>query len=242
MPKPKKSEFIIPIEGNNVTMMSLKFFLLGCLIFLLPFYLIWPMNFPKFSIPNLVIGGLILGGSMVIHEFLHGLGWVLMSDAKWKNLNFGVKQGGLVLFAHSSFPMKMSANRFAMALPGVVQGILPALAGLIIGSTGLVIYGVVMIAGAGGDFTIILKSRDIPADKYIQDHPDDLGFELIHDPEIVEELRDQVREKTKDNNPIKYIGKGLLATVVIGAMPLVGYLVGTLLGTLIGKILLLFGI
>ena len=60
-------------------------------------------------------------------------------------------------------------------MPGLVLGILPATAGLLLGSGGLLVFGIVFTAAAGGDFLILWMIRNVPSNSLVEDHPTRAG-------------------------------------------------------------------
>lgn len=114
--------------------------------------------------------------SIVVHELLHGLGYWL-GGAKWSEVKFGVKQ--LTPYAHCQVPLKVWPYRFAVALPGLVLGVAPAVIALFTGSWLLMAYGTLMTASAAGDMLILWLLRDVPPTALVQDHPSKVGSEVL---------------------------------------------------------------
>jgi hypothetical protein len=75
--------------------------------------------------------------------------------------------------------MAAGAYRFGAAVPGVVLGVLPALAGLATGGGALFLFGLLFTLAAGGDALILWLLRDVPAARLVSDHPTRAGC-LVH--------------------------------------------------------------
>jgi hypothetical protein len=156
--------------------------LLGALLVLLPFWLLWggvallagvPIIFsPWFIIPAFVL-------SIIIHEALHGVGWVLASRLPWSAISFGFKD--FTPYAHCNQPMQARAYRIGTLFPVLVLGLLPALTGLALGSGALIIWAALMVFVAGGDLSIIWMLRRVPGRTLVRDHPSRAGCEVVED-------------------------------------------------------------
>ncbi|MGM9929266.1 MAG: DUF3267 domain-containing protein [Bacillus sp. (in: firmicutes)] len=119
-----------------------------------------------------VIGCLV---GLVIHEFVHALGFVYVGKAKWSDIKFGIIWKYLAPYAHCKIPITIGAYRVALLLPVIVTGIVPLIIGLAIGSGWLTAAGVVLTVGGIGDWAIFRKIRPFPADSLLQDHPSEIG-------------------------------------------------------------------
>jgi len=60
-------------------------------------------------------------------------------------------------------------------------GLVPWGISLVIGHGPLHIFGVIFIAVASGDAIVLWLLRDVPADAWVQDHPDRVGGILVED-------------------------------------------------------------
>jgi hypothetical protein len=116
--------------------------------------------------------------SIVVHELLHGLGYWLGGVPRGA-VRFGFQWKALLPYAHCTVPMKASAYRFAVALPGLVLGLLPAALGILLGSDMLALYGAAMLAGAAGDIMTLALLLPLKTDTRIQDHPNKPGFQIL---------------------------------------------------------------
>ena len=127
------------------------------------------------SWPQITLFILALLVSIIIHELLHGLGYAL-GGAAWSQIQFGVRK--LSPYAHCSVPIKRNSYRLAVALPGIILGLLPALVGIVGGSISLLLFGTFMTVSAAGDGLVLWLLRDAPKDALIFDHPTKVGCEL----------------------------------------------------------------
>lgn len=118
--------------------------------------------------------GLFVAG-ILVHELLHGLGWMLFGGVARADIQLGVKWKLLTPYAHTSARVAVWPYRWAVLLPGLVLGVLPALAGIATGSVLLLGFGVWFTLTAGGDFLVLWLLRDVPADAEVADHPTKAG-------------------------------------------------------------------
>ncbi|TQE90561.1 MAG: DUF3267 domain-containing protein [Spiribacter salinus] len=123
--------------------------------------------------PGVLIGCFV--GGILVHEALHGLGWVVAGQRSWERVSFGFQVKSLTPYAHIEGPMQAWAYRIGAALPGVVLGLVPWVLSIALGHTSMHIFGIVFTAVAAGDAMILWTLRDVPATHYVQDHPHRVG-------------------------------------------------------------------
>ncbi len=115
--------------------------------------------------------------SIVVHELLHGLGFVLLGRVSRREIKFGVKWG--VAYAHCKVPLSARAYRATTALPGLVLGLVPGLLGLAEGNAWLTMYGAIMSVAALGDVLILWLLRSVPGEARVLDHPSAPGCQVL---------------------------------------------------------------
>jgi hypothetical protein len=115
---------------------------------------------------------------IVVHEALHGVGF-LAAGVPRSSLKFGVQARTLTPYATCAVPLAVRRYRFAAALPALVLGVLPMLAGWITGVAELAMFAFWMLAFAGGDLLILWLIRDLPPETRVIDHPDRAGCRIV---------------------------------------------------------------
>ena len=155
-------------------------------IVLLPLSIV--LLFAMLGISNLVIGlsskgsffeiaslvpTLILG--VIIHEAIHGFTWMKLGNISFDQIKYGVNWKALMPYAHSKVPMRKDAYVIGAALPGIFLGVLPFIAGLVLGSDWITWFGIIFTVAAAGDMWVIWSVRNVPNDGMIQDHPSRAG-------------------------------------------------------------------
>lgn len=177
------------MEKQDVTISALAANVYGTLFGLAPagmllliFYYVWQGR-PVLAPPDGfgLLHTLLLGGvGIVAHELLHGLGWRYLAGVPWDQIHFGVQWKVLTPYAHSSARMPLNPYRWAIFLPGLVLGLIPAILGIITGSVLLLGFGAFFTATAGGDFLILWMLREVPAGAQVEDHPTLVGATVYY--------------------------------------------------------------
>lgn len=145
------------------------------------------------AMPDSLVGALALGGaavlwtaagvavylaSAVVHEALHAVAMGVLAGVPWREVHFGVQWTRGYAYVHADRPMTVHAYRGVLVLPGLVQGVLPIAAGLVLGLGWLTVYGVVLLASAAGDLAVIGALRGEAGGRLVRDHPAKLGCQL----------------------------------------------------------------
>jgi Putative zincin peptidase len=115
---------------------------------------------------------------LFVHEGLHGLGF-LLGGARSSEVKFGIAWSKLMLYTSCRVPLSARAYRVAVALPGVVLGLLPALVGLALGWWTWTLFGIFMIGPAAGDAAVLWAIRAVPGKTRVVDHPTEVGCQVL---------------------------------------------------------------
>jgi hypothetical protein len=147
-------------------------------------------------LPTIVFG-------ILMHEGLHWLGYVGCAQLPRKTVRFGFKLRSFAAYVHADSPVRISAYRCLVALPGVILGVVPVFVGIGWESASITLYGFLMLVGASGDFAILWKIRHVPPESYVLDHPYRAGcWVLVERPE--ENSRSSHSEKRDAGTPAGY--------------------------------------
>jgi hypothetical protein len=120
----------------------------------------------------------LLAAGIIVHEGLHGLGFLLGGAAR-SEVKFGIAWSKLMPYANCRAPMSARAYRVALALPGVGLGLLPAGVGLTLGWWEWTLFGTLMLGPAGGDAAVLWAIRRVPAKARVIDHPTEVGCRVL---------------------------------------------------------------
>ena len=121
----------------------------------------------------------LLIAGIVLHELLHAVGWIYFGRIRLQDVRFGVQWKTLTPYAHCTVPIRASAYRAGTLLPGLLLGLIPGLAGVLLGSFFLVVLGFIFTFAAGGDFLILWLLRSVPPDTLVEDHPTKVGCYVL---------------------------------------------------------------
>lgn len=169
---------ISPSQANNIALLILP---LSFALFGGAFWLRWRDElFHQLSqAPALLWVLFVFVLAILIHEGLHALGFLVVGQAPRTAVKFGFSWKMMAPYAHCHAPLTITAYRFSVALPGLLLGVLPAIASVIAGSLWWTIFGIMMIIAAGGDLAVLLAVRNVPSGTHVLDHPTAAGCQVL---------------------------------------------------------------
>lgn len=118
---------------------------------------------------------------IVVHEGFHVVGMLAFGRVPWKSISFGHRLSDGIVYVHSDESMSARAYRGVLVLPGIMTGLVPAVAGIVIGSFWITFYGWVMLVSAVGDLAVLHLMRGLPPGTRVQDHPSDVGLLILRE-------------------------------------------------------------
>lgn len=180
-----KTELSMTAAEANVR--ALVFIVPIVLIYAAAYWLIWPEQFSTQNLgelvrvhrdlllisPLLMLVVFILGA--VVHELLHGLTWAVFCKNGLKSIKYGVYWKMLTPYCHCKEVLPLRHYMIGGMMPGLVMGLLPALAGIAMGHFLLFLFGLFFSMAAAGDLLILWMLRRQQASDLVQDHPDKIG-------------------------------------------------------------------
>ena len=125
----------------------------------------------------LLITAVILG--VVIHEFIHGISWVIFGRKPFSTVKFGFQWKTFTPYAHLAEPVEVNAYRLGAFLPGFLLGILTFILSLMLGSGDLFWFSLIHTSAAGGDWLILWLIRHVKAGRLVEDHPTHAGCYVL---------------------------------------------------------------
>lgn len=84
-----------------------------------------------------------------------------------------------MFYAHLKEPVAVRIYRIGAVMPGLLLGILPALAGALTGNVPVLLFGMLFVVGAGGDFLVLWLIRGVAPDAQVEDHPSKVGCYVL---------------------------------------------------------------
>ena len=95
-----------------------------------------------------------LVGLVVVHEWIHGIVWGRFAAHKFKSIEFGFLKETLTAYFTCSEPLRKWQYVIGTLMPSILLGVIPAVVGVLANSLLLLLIGLMMIMGGGGDLTI----------------------------------------------------------------------------------------
>ncbi len=168
----------LSLSMERVNLLAVPVALAPLLVTILPFILLW-------GGPALLAGGkalvrlyvLIPGllAGILLHEGIHGLSWAFFGRKSLRTIRYGIQWKTLTPYAHCTEPMPARAYRRGAAMPALLLGAIPAAFGLATGNGAWLLYGMLFLVAATGDFIILWILRGVPGDAFVEDHPSRAG-------------------------------------------------------------------
>lgn len=172
----EKQEIISVVKANIMAFVTAGPFVIACM-------LIWIFVMRRqegmFDIRDLIWAWILCLACILIHELLHGVGWVFWTQRGWKSIYLGVMWETLTPYCHCKEPLKPRQYLVGGLFPFFILGIGIFLVSLLTGNGMLFLLSLINILSAGGDTTIAcmeLKYLKKNENCYILDHPTDCGF------------------------------------------------------------------
>ncbi len=125
----------------------------------------------------LLIAAILLG--VVIHELIHGLGWVIFGRKPFSAIKFGFQWKTFTPYAHLKEPVEVNVYRLGAFLPWFILGILTYFLSLILGSGDLFWFSLIHRSAAGGDWLILWLIRSVKTGMQVEDHPTNAGCYVL---------------------------------------------------------------
>jgi hypothetical protein len=179
MPPSDAKELVI--EHKKLSLFALALLFLQLMFMFGPFVLIWGWVSTLTGF-QLLLKHLIfwLVPIVILHEGLHGLVWALSVKRGFKNISFGFNRELLSPYTHCKIPMQKWQYIAGGLAPLVVTGIIPSIIAFIIGNPYWFCLGMFCIWSSAGDMISCYYLLKIPNNWKVQDHPEKLGFFIIH--------------------------------------------------------------
>ena len=176
-----EDQMVLGVSLCKENLYSLSFLMAwfsAAIIVLLGALLPWEIEL-RFTFEDLLILSGCIALSYVLHEALHGLAAMMWGKIPIQSLHFGFNRRFVALYCHADRPMPVSAYRMFAILPMIV---ITPVAGLILWwdpATWSVLLFSVVFCGCAGDVLVFFRLRGVESDKWIQDHPSEVGLYVL---------------------------------------------------------------
>ena len=116
---------------------------------------------------------------IVFHEAVHGITWACFAKSHFKSISFGIMAEMCTPYCTCSEPLKKRQYITGCLMPLFVVGYIPSIIAALTSQYWLLLVGLIMIMGAGGDIIITFRMLRYKTDKnevVVYDHPTKCGF------------------------------------------------------------------
>ena len=136
----------------------------------------WNTTLSLGTLPR-ALGVFVVG--ILLHEVIHGLSWMVFGKKPRSAIAYGFQIKTFTPYAHCVEPMDVRAYRLGAAMPGLLLGVLPWLAGVVTGNGPVLIFGFIFTLAALGDAMILWLIRGVAPGSLVLDHPTQAGCYVI---------------------------------------------------------------
>ena len=126
-----------------------------------------------------LVGSVLL---IVVHELVHGLTWSIFCKNGWRSIDFGFIVKTMNPYCTCCEPLEKGQYIAGALMPLLLVGIVPTVIAFITRSFWLLVLGLTLILGAGGDIMLVAELLRYKADGkevLIYDHPTEAGSILF---------------------------------------------------------------
>ena len=142
---------------------------------------------------------------LIIHELLHGLGFIIFKEVKFKNLTFGMflEKGIFYVMCKQNIDRRIILT--SLCFPVIIIGIITLMLGMYINSFMLVYLSIMNIVASIGDIVMIIYFIKAPKDIVYLDLDDPTSFTVVSSKDLsgVNILGIELVESGKYNKKMK---------------------------------------
>jgi hypothetical protein len=124
---------------------------------------------------HLYIDILVIIAGIAIHEFIHGVSWMLCTKKGIKSVRFGINRENFSPFCHFKEPIMLNHYITGGISPAILLGFVPLILSVLNGNVGIFLFGWVFTFGALSDLAICIKLTKENKNSWVYDHPDKTG-------------------------------------------------------------------
>ena len=130
----------------------------------------FPDNFVKILIEIIIL--------IIAHELIHGFCWSLFTPGRFRDIEFGIMKPSMSPYCTCLVPLSKGQHIFGTVMPLILLGIIPMIAGILLGNPDLLFIGIIMADSAAGDILIVFRvlgHKSSAEDIVYMDHPTEAG-------------------------------------------------------------------
>jgi len=187
MPEESYQRIELTATAAEANVKAMAFAFPAMLLLLVPYVLLWPEQFSAEAMKGLVAAYgnriqllpllllLVFIPGAVLHELLHGITWAAFCKRGVGAIKYGVYWKALTPYCHCAEELPLRPYILGGIMPGLVMGLLPAIAGIVLGNAWVFFFGLFFTGAAAGDMLVLWMLRHCRASDLVQDHPDKIG-------------------------------------------------------------------
>lgn len=120
---------------------------------------------------NVILVIAIFFAGLAVHELIHGFVWHFSCEDKWNSIKFGIDKKTLSPYTVCGEIIPIRTYKLGVILPGIITGVVPYIAGLMINNSVIAYSGILLICAAVGDMMILCTIFNVDKDSLVKDHP-----------------------------------------------------------------------
>ena len=121
---------------------------------------------------------------LIIHELLHGVGFLIFKEVKFKNLTFGMFLEKGIFYVMCKQNIRRNVILTSLCFPVVIIGIVTLIVGMFINNFMLVYLSIINIVASIGDIVMIIYFLKVPRDVIYLDLDDPTSFTVVSDKDL----------------------------------------------------------
>lgn len=188
-PQPAGERTVTPAAAMMVAFAAVP---VAMLVLIAPFQLRWGLTPPRLPVGRPLVAvlgfiGLLVAG-LLLREAVHLAAYYVIGRVPRGAARLGGTGAGLTPRVRCAALLPARAYRAILLAPGLLLGVAPGIAGIVVGSWLLIIWALWMLVAAGGDLAALWAMRGLPGDTPVRAHPTRPGCEFFAPDEYVQNI------------------------------------------------------
>ena len=187
--RPLGERTVAPATAMMVAFAVVPLAMLGLIA---PFQLRWGLSPPRLPVGRPLVAvlgfiGLLLAG-LLLREGVHLAAHYVIGRVPRGAARLGGTGAGLTPRVRCAVLLPARAYRAILLSPGLLLGVVPGIAGIVVGSWLLIIWALWMLVAAGGDLAALWAMRGLPGNTPVRAHPSRPGCHYFASDEYVQNI------------------------------------------------------
>ena len=169
------AELVLPME--RVAKQGMAMGAAACVPFAIIWLAMWGLQAPSiWQVLACCVAYVML---IPAHEAIHGLTWAACNPLHFRAIEFGFMRENFTPYCTCTEPLGRTRYITGSLAPLVVLGLVPAIAGIVLGAGVVFVLALLMILGASGDIFVVvelLRHKKTGNELICVDHPSECGL------------------------------------------------------------------